>query len=173
MRSGCLAPGEGGDACVLSTCGSFWFVSRKGPRRRARSRRHLSSSWGGCRCLSRRGSCRTRCGSGSSRCCRRWSGASGSRVASGGRIGRPCRGSCSCCTRGSPGGTCRSSSASAPARPAIGAWMSGNGPASGSGCTRCCLRSCMRRVRWNGRGRSLIPVMCRRKRGLRDGPEPG
>ena len=45
--------------------------------------------------------------------------------------------------------------------------------ASGSGCTRCCLSSCRRPVRSSGRARSLTAVMCRRKKGLRDGPEPG
>ena len=70
-------------------------------------------------------------------------GASGGfaiRVASGCRTGRRCRGSCSCCTPGSRGGICRRSSASARGRPASGGWMSGSGPACGSGCTSCCWR---------------------------------
>ena len=58
-------------------------------------------------------------------------------------------------------------------RPVTGGWMSGSGPASGSGCTSCCSLSCGLRVRSSGRARSLTPVTCRRKRGLRDGPEPG
>ena len=33
--------------------------------------------------------------------------------------------------------------------------------------------ACVRRVRSSGRGRSSTPATCRRKRGLRDGPEPG
>src|SRR3954452_16958900 len=44
---------------------------------------------------------------------------------------------------------------------------------SGSGCTRCCSRVCVRRVRSSGRARLLTAATCRRKRGLRDGPEPG
>ena len=51
--------------------------------------------------------------------------------------------------------------------------MSGRRPASGSGCTSCCSPACVRRARSSGRGRSPTPVTCRRKRGLRDGPEPG
>lgn len=35
------------------------------------------------------------------------------------------------------------------------------------------LLLCGRRVSWSGSARSLIPATCRRKRGLRDGPEPG
>ena len=42
-----------------------------------------------------------------------------------------------------------------------------------SGCTRCCSLVCAPRVRSSGRGRWLTAVTCRRKRGLRDGPEPG
>jgi len=56
---------------------------------------------------SRRGSCRTGCGSASSRCCpsqRR--GIRGIRVGRGSRIGRCCVGSCSCCTRVSTPRTC-------------------------------------------------------------------
>ena len=59
------------------------------------------------------------------------------------------------------------------ARPVTGVWMSGSGPASGSGCTKCCSRNCEPPGRSSGRGRSPTPAMRRRKRGLRDGPEPG
>ena len=86
---------------------------------------------------------------------------------------RRCRGSYSSCTQGSRGGTCRSSSASAAARPATAASTSGSAPAFGSGCTRCCWRSCVPPARSNGHVRSLTPATCKRKRGLRDGPEPG
>ncbi|RDI73165.1 hypothetical protein Gocc_3110 [Gaiella occulta] len=68
---------------------------------------------------------RTSCGSGSSRCCRRWSGAFAIRDASVCLTGRRCRASCSCCIPGSRGVICRSSSASAAARPATAVSMSG------------------------------------------------
>ena len=42
----------------------------------------------------------------------------------------------------------------------------------GRGCTLC-SRSCGPRVSSSGHGRSPTPAMCRRKKGLRDGPEPG
>jgi len=51
--------------------------------------------------------------------------------------------------------------------------MSGRGPVSGSGCTSCCSPACGRRVRSSGREPWSMPAMCRRKGGLRDGPEPG
>src|SRR6266567_1580938 len=43
----------------------------------------------------------------------------------------------------------------------------------GSGCTRSCLLSCGPPASSSGPARSPTRVMCRRKRGLRDGPEPG
>jgi hypothetical protein len=43
----------------------------------------------------------------------------------------------------------------------------------GSGCTRSCSRACGRQARSSGRERSSTPARCRRKRGHRDGPEPG
>jgi transposase len=43
----------------------------------------------------------------------------------------------------------------------------------GSGCTSCCSPGYAQRVRSSGRARSRTPAMCRRKKGLRDGPEPG
>jgi transposase len=49
----------------------------------------------------------------------------------------------------------------------------GSGQGSGSGCMSCCSRSCERRVRSSGHGLSPTRATCRRKRGLRDGPEPG
>ena len=42
----------------------------------------------------------------------------------------------------------------------------------GSGCTSFCSPSSMRQARSSGRERSLTPATCKRKRGLRDGPEP-
>ena len=65
------------------------------------------------------------------------------------------------------------SSASAPGSPAGGGWMSGSGRVCGSSCTRSCWRGCGRPARSSGRARSSTPAMSRRKRGLRDGPEPG
>jgi Putative transposase of IS4/5 family (DUF4096) len=59
------------------------------------------------------------------------------------------------------------------ARPVTAGWMSGSGQACGSGCTRSCSRSYEPPVSSSGRGRSPTPAICRRKRGLRDGPEPG
>ena len=38
---------------------------------------------------------------------------------------------------------------------------------------RCCSPGCEQQARSSGRGRSPTRAMCRRKRGLRDGPEPG
>ena len=95
------------------------------------------------------------------------------RVVSGCLIGRRCRGSCLCCYTGiawrhlprelgsGGGSTCQRR------------WMSGSGLACGSSCTSCCLRSCVPPVSSSGRGRSRTQVTCRRKRGLRDGAEPG
>lgn len=60
----------------------------------------------------RPGSCRTTCGSWSSRSCRRRSGAFAIRAVGGCPNGRRCTGSCSCCTPGSRGRTCRASWAS-------------------------------------------------------------
>lgn len=57
-------------------------------------------------------SCRTTCGSWSSRSCRRRSGAFAIRAVGGCPNGRRCTGSCSCCTPGSRGRTCRASWAS-------------------------------------------------------------
>jgi transposase len=64
-------------------------------------------------------------------------------------------------------------SASAAARPATAAWMSGSERACGSGCTSCCSPAYVQPARSSGRAPSRIPAMCKRKRGLRDGPEPG
>ena len=96
-----------------------------------------------------------------------------SRVASGCPIGRRCRGSCSCCTPGSP-------------------WMhlpQELGFGSGYTCWRrleewqragvweqlhaLLLARLRAAARSSGRGRSSTPATCRRKRGLRNGPEPG
>src|SRR5213083_1927943 len=41
------------------------------------------------------------------------------------------------------------------------------------GCTRSCSPSCAPPVSSNGRARSPTPATYKRKRGLRDGPEPG
>ena len=43
----------------------------------------------------------------------------------------------------------------------------------GSSCTRFCLLGCGLPASLSGRARSPTPVRCRRKRGLRNGPEPG
>jgi len=48
-----------------------------------------------------------------------------------------------------------------------------SGRACGSGSIRPCSPSCARPASSSGRGRSRTRVTCRRKRGLRDGPEPG
>jgi len=80
-------------------------------------RQHPSSSWEGCRWLSRRGLSRMSCGSCSSRCCRRSSGAFAIPVAGASTTDWHCRGSCLCCTPGSLGSICRSSSALARASP--------------------------------------------------------
>ena len=68
---------------------------------------------------------------------------------------------------------CRSSSASARERPVTGAWTSGSEPARGRPCTRFCSHGCERRGRSSGRARSPTRAKSRRKKGLRDGPEPG
>jgi hypothetical protein len=109
----------------------------------------------------------------SSRCCLGGSGVFAIRVASGCPIGRRCRGSCSCCRQESRGGICRWSLASARGRPVTAVWTSGSTRACGSGCTRCCSLGCERRARSSGRGRWPTRARCRRKKGLRDGPEPG
>ncbi len=76
------------------------------------------------------------------------------------------------------GSTCyrriyRLSLASVPARRATGVCASGKRPGCGRSCTRSCSPSCTPPVRSSGRGPSPTPVTCRRKRGLRNGPEPG
>jgi hypothetical protein len=109
------------------------------------------------------GSSRTSCGSWSSRCCRRGSGASAIRAASVCPTGGCSRGSCSFCTRGSPGSTCRPSSASAPASPAGDAWTSGSGSGCGRSFTLSCWRACARSASSSGRGRSPTRATCRRK----------
>ena len=43
----------------------------------------------------------------------------------------------------------------------------------GSGCMRCCLPSCVPPGKSSGLARSSTPATCKRKRGLRNGPEPG
>src|SRR5215210_6168139 len=52
----------------------------------------------------------------------------------------------------------------------LDAWQQ---PASGRSCTRCFWPSYAPPASWNGRGRSLIPVTCRQKRGRRNRAEPG
>jgi len=52
-------------------------------------------------------------------------------------------------------------------------WTSGSGRVSGSGCTLSYLPSCGRLARSNGRARSSTPATCKRKKGIRDGTEPG
>jgi hypothetical protein len=55
----------------------------------------------------------------------------------------------------------------------FGGSTSGSRLASGRRCTRSCSASCAPPVSSNGRARSLIQAMCRRKKGRLDGPEPG
>jgi transposase len=50
---------------------------------------------------------------------------------------------------------------------------SGSEPECGTSCTRCCFRACAQQERSSGRARSSIRATYARKRGFRDGPEPG
>ena len=96
------------------------------------------------------------------------------RVGSAFRTGSRCKGFCSCSIPGSRGSILPQELGfgsgcdllAADGRVAEGRRL-GAAP-RGAACA-----ACERLVRSSGRGRSLTAVMCRRKRGLRDGPEPG
>src|SRR4029453_4584632 len=77
------------------------------------------------------------------------------------------------CVPGSPGGCCLPASWAAAARsPAGGACGTGNAPASGSACTRCCWTSSAATASSTGRGPVSTRSACAPSGGCLNGPNP-